>query len=119
MGESRTEETTEKENQMNTLILADYSGGAGGMSSGVLLLGVLMLVYSVLCFLVPVFVYRIMRRGTETSDTLGRIEALLRYQNQLLANPNGSSPVSAVLPKPVEPDSRMQSRLEGFRLSES
>jgi hypothetical protein len=108
-----------KEIEMNILILAEYSGAAGGISSGILLLGVLILVYSVLCFLVPVFIYRIMRRGTETSDTLRRIEALLRYQNQLLANPNGSSPVSAALPKPIEPDSRMQSRLEGFRLSES
>ncbi len=78
-----------------------------------------MLVYSVLCFLVPVFIYRIMRRETEASNTLRRIETLLHLQNQLLAKPNGSSPIGAVLPKPVEPDSRMQSRLEGFRLSES
>jgi hypothetical protein len=69
-----------KENQMNTFILADYSGAAGGISAMVLFFAFLMLIYSVLCFLVPVFIYRIMRRGTEAADTLRRIEAHLFNQ---------------------------------------
>ena len=56
----------------------DYSGAAAGIGSLISVGMILIFLYSVLCFLVPIFIYRIMRRGTQVHDTLLRIEQLQR-----------------------------------------
>jgi hypothetical protein len=66
---------------MNTL--ADASSGAGAAIAGlIVLMPVLLFIYSVVCLLVPIFIYRIMRRGTDSYETLMRIERLLATQQQ-------------------------------------
>jgi hypothetical protein len=67
---------------MTTLILlADYDGAANGFTGIIGVLWILLcFIYGVICFLVPIFIYRIMRRGTESYDALCRIEQLLQAQ---------------------------------------
>jgi hypothetical protein len=64
--------------------LLAYSGGetaAGSAIAGlIVLVPFLLFIYGVVCFLVPIFIYRIMRRGTESHQTLRRIEQLLSTQ---------------------------------------
>ena len=67
---------------MNTL--AEYNGGSeatGGAIAGlIVLVPLLLFIYGVVCFFVPIFIYRIMRRGTQSFETLRRIEQLLTTQ---------------------------------------
>ena len=59
-------------------LLADSSSGAADVVAGFTLLsGLLTFIYGIICLLVPVFIYRIMRRGTESYHSLLRIETLL------------------------------------------
>jgi len=37
-------------------------------------------IYGVMCFLVPIFIYRIMRRGTELTELVKQLETVLRKQ---------------------------------------
>jgi hypothetical protein len=41
---------------------------------------ILLFIYSIISFLVPIFIYRIMRRGTASYERLGEIRDLLRKQ---------------------------------------
>jgi|ERR1700730_753575 len=58
-------------------LLADYSSAADAVAGFTLLSGLLTFIYGIICLLVPVFIYRIMRRGTERYHALLRIETLL------------------------------------------
>jgi hypothetical protein len=56
----------------------DASGGAvAGIASLMSFLMLLLFLYSIFCVLVPIFIYRIMRNGTRSHETLLRIEKLL------------------------------------------
>jgi len=56
----------------------DVSGGAvAGIGSLMSLLMLLLFLYGIFCVLVPIFIYRIMRNGTRSHETLLRIEKLL------------------------------------------
>jgi hypothetical protein len=56
----------------------DASGGAvAGIASAMSLLVLLLFLYGIFCVLVPIFIYRIMRNGTRSHETLLRIEKLL------------------------------------------
>jgi hypothetical protein len=67
-------------------ILAEYSPAetaAGGAIAGLMaLVPLLLFIYGVISLLVPIFVYRIMRRSTQNYLTLKRIEKLLSTQPQ-------------------------------------
>jgi uncharacterized oligopeptide transporter (OPT) family protein len=60
------------------VINSDYSGAASGIAGIMGLITILIIIYGIICFLVPIFIYRIMRRGTEMANTMSRIEFLLR-----------------------------------------
>jgi hypothetical protein len=59
-------------------LIADYKGAASGIAGIIGVFWVLAFIYGIICFFVSVFVYRIMRRGTERLNALLRIESLLR-----------------------------------------
>lgn len=61
--------------------IADYEGVAGGIAGIIGIMWLLAIIYGIICFFVPVFIYRIMRRGTESLNALLRIESLLRVQH--------------------------------------
>jgi hypothetical protein len=68
-------------------ILADGGSAAGEAIAGlIVLIPVLLFIYSIVCCLVPIFIYRIMRRGTDSCETLKRIEQLLGSQQQSRAS---------------------------------
>jgi hypothetical protein len=62
------------------MILADSSSeAAGGMGVLVLIaMWLAILVYGVICLLVPFWIYRIMENSTQSYETLRRIEQLLK-----------------------------------------
>jgi hypothetical protein len=74
-------------------ILADGAVAGGAVAGLIVLIPVLLFIYSVVCFLVPIFIYRIMRRGTDSYETLRRIEQLLGTRQQ---------PQTSNVAKPVE-----------------
>ena len=70
------------------LIASDYSTtSSAAAASGILgftgILLILLVIYGIIFFLLPIFVYRIMRRGTESCQRLGEIRDLLRKQAAL------------------------------------
>jgi uncharacterized membrane protein len=68
-----------------TPLADDYTGAAAasGIAGFVVLVTILLCIYSVISFLLPIFVYRIMRRNTASYDRLGEIRDLLRKQEFL------------------------------------
>jgi hypothetical protein len=66
-------------------LATDYSGAAA--ASGLIgftgTVAILLVVYGVISFFVPVFIYRIMRRNTQSYVRLGEIRDLLRRQGSL------------------------------------
>jgi hypothetical protein len=67
-------------------LFADYNPvetvAGGGIARLMVLVPLLLFIYGLVAFFVPIFVYRIMRRGTQTHETLKRIEKLLIRQQQ-------------------------------------
>jgi hypothetical protein len=71
----------------------DFTNAAGlfGVLGG--LLGIILLfIYGIISFLVPIFIYRIMRRNTLSYQRLGEIRDLLRKQEFLYDQANPKPP---------------------------
>jgi hypothetical protein len=77
---------------MNTLADVPATGAGEAIAGLIVLIPVLIFIYSVVCFLVPIFIYRIMRRGTDSYETLKRIERLLSTGQQPRTS-SGAMPV--------------------------
>jgi hypothetical protein len=100
--------------QTQFLIAADpdYAGAAAasGVAGFIGIVMILLFVYSVIAFLLPIFVYRIMRRGTESYQRLEEIRDLLRKQARFVNQPGVEPPNSDVgalhVPEPDEVSGR-------------
>jgi hypothetical protein len=68
-------------------------GVVAGLASLVSLLMFLSFFYSILCILIPIFIYRIMRNGTRAEEALLRIEQLLRYNKALSPQTSATQPL--------------------------
>lgn len=75
---------------MNSIFLADATDTAAfGIGGLIVFVPILLIWYSIMCLLVPIFIYRIMRNTTESYDRLCKIESLLKQQ--LLQQPTARS----------------------------
>ena len=78
---------------MNLFLAQTEAGALTGLASLVSLLMFLSFFCSILCILVPIFIYRIMRNGTRAEEALLRIEQLLRY-NKALTSQTPATPAA-------------------------
>lgn len=93
------------------LAQTDGVGAVAGLASLVSLLMFLSFFYSILCILVPIFIYRIMRNGTRAEEALLRIEQLLRYNKALTSQTPATPAAWAKGPVPEKTDLPQLGRL--------
>jgi uncharacterized membrane protein YedE/YeeE len=82
---------------MNFLAYSSDTGAglAGGLGAVSILIFLVAVVYGIMCLLVPIFIYQILRRATDIRDTL-------RELNRKLNIPK-TAEVTPVVPAPVPP----------------
>jgi hypothetical protein len=98
-----------------TCLGSDYTdaaavSGVAGAAGFFVLITILLFIYSIISFLLPVFIYRIMRRNTASYERLGEIRDLLRKQEFLYDQAHPQPQITAnqpltntiVAPPPVQ-----------------
>jgi hypothetical protein len=90
------------------LFLAQTAVGGGilaGLAGLVSFVSVFLFFYAIICILLPVFIYRIMRNGTRSQETLERIERLLAGDKSPESGNDRLRNLAALIAKNEEPHS--------------